>query len=69
MSGSCGKTCFLAPDVVAATYGPEDDQPRELMCELDHPHDGLPHLAEGWAWKEGQDWRQDFLSNSAQYTE
>lgn len=52
----CGTTCTLCTDVVAATYAPHEPAPRELRCELDHPHPGKPHTAEGWAWWNGQIW-------------
>ena len=54
---TCGQHVTLCADVVAATYGPPDDQPREMHCELEHPHHGLPHLAEGWAWRDGAIWK------------
>jgi len=52
----CGTTCTLSPDVVAATYAPHEQTPRELTCEREHPHPGKPHTADGWAWWNGQIW-------------
>jgi len=43
-------TTMLAPDAVAAAYAPHELTPRELTCELEHPHPGRAHTAEGWAW-------------------
>ena len=53
---NCAVTCTLAADVVAATYAPPEDQPRQLRCERGHPHKG-PHRAEGWEWENGQIWK------------
>lgn len=58
----CGAKCTLAADVVAATYAP-DNPPRDLTCELAHPHKGKPHQAEGWAWSDGRIWKQGVTSD------
>ena len=53
---TCGSRIHLAADVVAATYAPHNDQPRELACKHeDHPHAG-PHHSEGWLWENGRVW-------------
>lgn len=57
-ANACGRECFLAPDVVAATYAP-NDPPRTLTCDRGRTHTGTPHHAEGWYWQDGRIWRED----------